>query len=145
MYPKPCALMAAERPPCSVSAGEMQPGLRNAALAWTPVGAGGWLCWQEAAKEHCQAKQAAGWGPQGPGPGRIQVVAGPPLWRGGLCGPLMWPMSSFRCLSVPLLQADCCLIFGLSHIAPILVLPHSIPHSSFLTCIRAYTPTHAQL
>lgn len=59
----------------------MQPGLRNAALAWTAVGAGGWRSWQEATKECCQAEQAAEWGPQGAGPGRAQVVSGPPCGR----------------------------------------------------------------
>lgn len=79
----------------------MQPGLRNAALAWTPVGAGGSLCWQEAAKERCQAEQAGSRvGTTGRWPGRAQVGAGP-LWRGGLCGPLVPPMPSFRCPSGP--------------------------------------------
>lgn len=73
------------QPPHSVSAGERPPGLRNAALAWTPVGAGGWLCWQEATEKRCQAEQAAEWDHGALG------LAGPPLWRGGLCGSLMWP------------------------------------------------------
>lgn len=62
LCPQQCDLTTALQPHCSVSAGEMQPGLRNAALAWTPVGAGGWLCWQEVTKERCQAEQAAEWG-----------------------------------------------------------------------------------
>lgn len=72
---QPCDLTTAEWPPCPASAGEMQPGLRNAALARTPVGAGGWLFCQRLQRNLARLSRQLG-GTTGYWPGRVQVVTG---------------------------------------------------------------------
>lgn len=83
------------------------------------------------------SRQQSG-GPLCAGPGRTQVVDGPPLWRGGLCGSLIRSCHHSPPPHPP--QTDCCPVLGHSPIALVLAVPQSPPHPSPHT--YSFTLTH---